>query len=68
MQAATAHYGQIDVVINNALVDFKFDPVAQKLFYRFGVGRLSKAAGWNVKSGPPRHPKCPTTIYGTKEW
>ncbi len=32
MQAATAHYGQIDVVINNALVDFKFDPVAQKSF------------------------------------
>ncbi len=32
MQSATAHYGQIDVVVNNALVDFKFDPVAQKSF------------------------------------
>ncbi|WP_251131945.1 MULTISPECIES: 3-oxoacyl-ACP reductase [unclassified Exiguobacterium] len=32
MQSATAHYGQIDVVINNALVDFKFDPRAQKSF------------------------------------
>ena len=32
MQAATAHYGQIDVVVNNALIDFKFDPIAQKSF------------------------------------
>ena len=32
MQSATAHYGQIDVVINNTLVDFKFDPVIQKSF------------------------------------
>ncbi len=29
---ATDHFGQIDVVINNALVDFKFDPNAQKPF------------------------------------
>src|SRR5699024_2612321 len=27
-----AHYGKIDVVVNNALVGFKFDPVAQKSF------------------------------------
>ena len=32
IQSATTHYGQIDVVINNALVDFKFDPMAQKSF------------------------------------
>ncbi|MER2124259.1 MAG: 3-oxoacyl-ACP reductase [Exiguobacterium indicum] len=32
LQAATAHYGQIDVVVNNALIDFKFDPIAQKSF------------------------------------
>jgi len=32
MQSVTVDYGQIDVVINNALVDFKFDPVAQKPF------------------------------------
>lgn len=32
MKTATAHYGQIDVVVNNALVDFKFDPIAQKSF------------------------------------
>lgn len=29
---ATEHFGQIDVVVNNALVDFKFDPTAQKSF------------------------------------
>lgn len=32
MQSATAHYGQINVVINDALVEFKFDPVSQKSF------------------------------------
>lgn len=32
MQSETAHYGQIDVVINIALVGFKFVPVAQKSF------------------------------------
>ena len=29
---ATDHFGQIDVVVNNALVGFKFDPNAQKAF------------------------------------
>ncbi|HEY4578884.1 MAG TPA: 3-oxoacyl-ACP reductase [Savagea sp.] len=29
---ATSHFGQIDVVVNNALVGFKFDPVKQKPF------------------------------------
>lgn len=29
---ATDHFGQIDVVVNNALVDFKFDPNKQKPF------------------------------------
>lgn len=29
---ATKYFGQVDVVINNALVDFKFDPNAQKPF------------------------------------
>ncbi|MCD8917095.1 3-oxoacyl-ACP reductase [Staphylococcus gallinarum] len=29
---ATEHFGQIDVVVNNALVGFKFDPTAQKAF------------------------------------
>lgn len=29
---ATAHFGQIDVVVNNALIDFKFDPAEQKPF------------------------------------
>lgn len=32
VKQATAHFGQIDVVINNALVNFKFDPTAQKAF------------------------------------
>src|SRR5690625_3102850 len=29
---ATDYFGQIDVVVNNALVDFKFDPNKQKSF------------------------------------
>lgn len=29
---ATQYFGQVDVVINNALVGFKFDPVQQKAF------------------------------------
>lgn len=28
----TKHFGKIDVVVNNALVNFKFDPVKQKAF------------------------------------
>ncbi|PTF14876.1 3-oxoacyl-ACP reductase [Staphylococcus devriesei] len=32
VKEATANFGQIDVVVNNALVNFKFDPVAQKAF------------------------------------
>ena len=32
VKQATEHFGQIDVVVNNALVGFKFDPNAQKSF------------------------------------
>lgn len=32
IQKATEYFGQIDVVVNNALVDFKFDPSKQKSF------------------------------------
>ncbi|MHC8515807.1 3-oxoacyl-ACP reductase [Sporosarcina sp. ITBMC105] len=32
VEKATAYFGQIDVVVNNALIDFKFDPVKQKPF------------------------------------
>ncbi|KIL53464.1 3-ketoacyl-ACP reductase [Jeotgalibacillus alimentarius] len=32
IEQATQHFGQIDVVVNNALVDFKFDPQGQKSF------------------------------------
>ncbi|MCM2677941.1 3-oxoacyl-ACP reductase [Alkalicoccobacillus plakortidis] len=32
IKEATAYFGQIDVVVNNALVDFKFDPSKQKSF------------------------------------
>lgn len=32
IKQATDHFGQIDVVVNNALVDFKFDPTTQKSF------------------------------------
>lgn len=32
VKIATEYFGQIDVVVNNALVDFKFDPNKQKSF------------------------------------
>lgn len=32
IKKATEYFGQIDVVVNNALVDFKFDPNKQKTF------------------------------------
>lgn len=32
VRKATKHFGKIDVVVNNALVDFKFDPIVQKPF------------------------------------
>lgn len=32
VKVATDYFGQIDVVVNNALVDFKFDPIQQKSF------------------------------------
>ncbi|PBB06007.1 MULTISPECIES: 3-oxoacyl-ACP reductase [Salimicrobium] len=32
VKKATEHFGQIDVLVNNALVDFKFDPDNQKPF------------------------------------
>ncbi|AJD89570.1 3-ketoacyl-ACP reductase [Jeotgalibacillus malaysiensis] len=32
IEQATQHFGQIDVVVSNALVDFKFDPTGQKPF------------------------------------
>ncbi len=32
VKKGTEHFGQIDVVVNNALVNFKFDPTAQKAF------------------------------------
>ena len=32
IQTATQHFGKIDIVINNALVGFKFDPNQQKSF------------------------------------
>jgi 3-oxoacyl-[acyl-carrier protein] reductase len=46
----TKHFGQIDVVVNNALVDFKFDPTAQQRIYRTNMGRLSTTNRWDVKS------------------
>src|SRR5690625_7674655 len=32
IKKATEYFGQIDIVVNNALVDFKFDPNKQKPF------------------------------------
>jgi 3-oxoacyl-[acyl-carrier protein] reductase len=32
VKKGTEHFGQIDVVVNNALVNFKFDPTTQKAF------------------------------------
>lgn len=61
IQFATAHYGQIDVVVNNALVDFKFDPVAQKSFidlewedYQKQLDGTLKAAFHTIQSVLPQ--------------
>jgi len=32
VEKGTEHFGEIDVIVNNALVDFKFDPTGQKAF------------------------------------
>ncbi len=32
VKKATTHFGKIDIVVNNALIHFKFDPNAQKAF------------------------------------
>ncbi|WP_236627156.1 MULTISPECIES: hypothetical protein [unclassified Exiguobacterium] len=61
MQSATAHYGQIDVVVNIELVDFKFDPVAQKSFidlqwkdYQKKLNETLKAAFHIIQSVLPQ--------------
>ena len=46
---ATEHFGQIDAVINNALVGFKFDPTKTKSIYRFKLGGLSTTTRRHVK-------------------
>lgn len=58
---ATKYFGKIDVVINNALVDFKFDPVEQKSFkdlswdeYQVQIDGTLKAAFNIVQSVIPQ--------------
>ena len=61
IKEATAYFGQIDVVVNNALVDFKFDPSKQKSFteltwddYQKQVDGTLKAAFNIVQSVVPQ--------------
>lgn len=57
----TKHFGKIDVVVNNALVNFKFDPVKQKAFvdltwedYQQQIDGTLKAAFNIVQSVAPQ--------------
>lgn len=61
IQAAIKKFGSVDVVVNNALVGFKFDPVAQKSFkdltwedYQQQIDGTMKAA-FNVSQSVIRH-------------
>lgn len=50
LQSATAHYGQIDVVVNNALGDFKFDLIAQKSFIGLQLEDYQKQLDGTLKA------------------
>lgn len=61
IEKATKKFGQIDVVINNALVGFKFDPTAQKPFaelawedYQQQIDGTLKAAFNTIQSVIPQ--------------
>lgn len=61
VKKATEHFGQIDVLVNNALVDFKFDPDNQKAFadlswedYQKQLDGTLKAAFNTVRSVLPQ--------------
>ena len=61
---ATDHFGQIDVVVNNALVGFKFDPNAQKAFTEL----LPTTNRWYFKSRFQYYTKCSPSIYQSAPW
>lgn len=50
VEKATAHFGQIDVVVNNALVDFKFDPTTQKPFAELSWDDYQKQLDGTLKA------------------
>ncbi|MFS0786559.1 3-oxoacyl-ACP reductase [Shouchella sp. 1P09AA] len=50
MAQATNYFGQIDVVVNNALVDFKFDPSQQKSFINLSWDDYQKQVDGTLKA------------------
>ncbi len=50
IKKATEHYGHVDVVVNNALVDFKFDPMAQKAFEHLSWDDYQKQLDGTIKA------------------
>ncbi len=50
IKKATEHFGQIDVVVNNALVDFKFDPTKQKPFAELAWEDYQKQLDGTIKA------------------
>ncbi|AVR00337.1 3-oxoacyl-ACP reductase [Oceanobacillus iheyensis] len=50
IKQATDYFGQIDVVVNNALVDFKFDPIKQKSFTELTWEDYQKQLDGTVKA------------------
>lgn len=50
IKEATEHFGQIDVVVNNALVDFKFDPIKQKSFTELSWEDYQKQVDGTLKA------------------
>lgn len=50
MNMATEHFGQIDAVVNNALIDFKFDPIKQKSFKDLSWDDYQKQLDGTLKS------------------
>ena len=75
VKVAKEHFGNIDIVINNALVNFKFDPNQQKNFkdltcedYQQQLDGTLKAAFNVTQSVIPQftETQCPTMATSTR--
>lgn len=50
IKKATEYFGQLDVIVNNALVDFEFDPTKQKPFTELTWDDYQKQLDGNLKA------------------